>query len=92
MFDPCFAEGVEALAAEFCPPRRDKKEFVGWFTDNEAGWGQPGTDHVWGGGPELNAGGAPSLLQICLALEEDRPIRRKAWAFLRDRPQPARNF
>ncbi len=86
VYDPLFREGVEALAAEFCPPRRDCKDFLGWFTDNEAGWGQPGTDHVWGGGEALNAiVKQPTLLQMAMAMEDDRPIRRRAWDFVLER-------
>ncbi|MCC5850166.1 MAG: hypothetical protein JJU29_18935 [Verrucomicrobia bacterium] len=85
VFDPRFQEGVDRLTAEFCPPRRDQKEFMGWFVDNEAGWGQPGTDHVWGGDESLNAKGTPTLLQIAMALEEDRPLKRAAWDFVTER-------
>jgi hypothetical protein len=83
VYDPLFQEGVEAIAAEFCPPRRECRDFLGWFTDNEAGWGQRGLDHVWGGGDVLNAHDKhPALLQFALGMSEDRPIHRRAWDFV----------
>lgn len=86
VFDPRYVEGVEKICARLCPPRRDRKEFLGYFTDNEMGWGEGSTDHVWGGGDELNAaGGAPTLLQICLGLDPDRPACREAWRFIHER-------
>lgn len=86
VFDPAWQRAVEDVCARLCPPRRDKKDFMGWFTDNELGWGQPGTDHIWGAANQTNAGaGQPTLLQFCLTLPPERPAHDAAWAFVRDR-------
>lgn len=91
VFAPGFAEGVERICARLCPPRRDKKDMIGYFTDNELGWAAGPTDHVWGGGASLNIKRpAPTLLQICLGLEPGRPAREEAWRFVNQRhPRPA---
>lgn len=83
-FSTEWEEAFDRRMSELGPPRADKKEFVGWFTDNEPGWGQAQADHVWGGGDMLNAKG-PLLLQFAINLEEGRPFREAALAFLAER-------
>lgn len=86
VFDPAWRDAIDRQAAGICTPRAASRDLVGYFTDNELGWGQPGTDHIWGAGDEVNAGnGKPTLLQACLALPADRPAAAAAWRFVMER-------
>ncbi len=84
MFAPEWEAAYERAIAKLAPARVDKKEFVGWFTDNEPGWGQANADHIWGGGDLLNTKG-PLLLQFVLHLDQERPIQQAAVAFLEEK-------
>jgi hypothetical protein len=86
VFDPVWHETAVSLASEICAPQKDSRDLVGYFTANELGWGQPGTDAVWGGNEYAHdTKGKASLLQACLALGDGRPAGRKAWEFVLDR-------
>lgn len=84
VFDPAWVEAVDDHAARFCTPLRDSRDLVGYFTDNELGWGQPSAGHIWGAPESVNRKG-PTLLQALLGLPEDRPARAAAWQFVIDR-------
>ncbi len=84
VFDPRWVEAVDEAAARLCAPRRDSRELIGYYTDNELGWGQANTDLIWGAPETVNLKG-PTLLQTCLALPDDRPAREQAWAFVLER-------
>ncbi len=83
-FSTEWEEAYDQAIAELAPERVGKPEFLGWFTDNEPGWGQANADHVWGGGDSLNARGA-LLLQFALNLKEERPFHQAALRFLEER-------
>jgi hypothetical protein len=86
VFDPVWERSIERLAERFCAPYRDSTELVGYFTDNEMGWGQRETEHIWGAGEEMNrTEGAPTLLQFCLCVPGRRPAREAAWRFVLER-------
>jgi hypothetical protein len=50
VFDPEFEAHVRRRARELCAPRRDEKNIIGWFIDNELRWGPD-----WRGTEELHA-------------------------------------
>lgn len=86
VFDPKWHAAIDAQAKRLCEPLRDSRDLIGYFTDNEMGWGQPKAEHIWGASDEVNAGqGAPSLLQFCMTLPEDRPACQRAWQFALER-------
>ncbi len=85
VFDPKWAEACAVRAAEICLPRRERAEFIGYFTDHELGWAQPRADGLFAQmksepatAPRLER---PSLLQICLSLEPSFPAYHAAWEF-----------
>ncbi|MGC9455869.1 MAG: hypothetical protein ACP5HU_13570 [Phycisphaerae bacterium] len=83
VFDPAWETAVDDIARKLCTPRRDRTDLVGYFTDNEMGWGQAGTDYVWGASEEMNrTEGEPTLLQFCLSQPEERPAAAGAWEFV----------
>jgi hypothetical protein len=73
VFDPRWVEACDRRAAERCAPRALSRDLIGYFTDHEPGWAQPGGD---AGRVER-----PSLLQICLSLEPSFPAYHAAWEF-----------
>ncbi|MEX0652614.1 MAG: hypothetical protein WD534_02585 [Phycisphaeraceae bacterium] len=81
VFDPAWHEAIDRQAQLLCTPLRNSRELIGYFTDNELSWGQPGTDQIWGASELANRKG-PTLLQAILGMEQDCPARREAWAFV----------
>jgi hypothetical protein len=81
VFDPAWVAAIDEVARALCPPRRDSRWLVGYFTDNELGWGQPDTDEIWGAPDAVNRKG-PTLLQACLSLPPERAAHRAAWQFV----------
>lgn len=82
VFDPRWEKAYDRECAAACPSLRNSRELVGYFTDNELGWGQAGIDEIWGGDNSNLDGRKPTLLQACLALPEDRPAAVRAWEFV----------
>ena len=74
VFDPRWTEACDRRAAERCGPRALSRDLIGYFTDHEPGWAQPGEGRE--GRVER-----PSLLQICLSLEPSFPAYHAAWEF-----------
>ncbi|MCC5829932.1 MAG: hypothetical protein JJU36_10845 [Phycisphaeraceae bacterium] len=85
VYDPEWIKAVDEHARKICTPRRESRELVGYFTDNELGWGQPGTDHVWGEPLPERGRARFTLLQACLSLPADRPAHEAAWRFIMER-------
>ncbi|MFW6252571.1 MAG: hypothetical protein ACOC4F_01460 [bacterium] len=86
VFDPKWDLAARALCEQLVPPLVTSRDLLGYFVDNELGWGQAKTDHVWGAGDNVNTdGSAPTLLQFCLSLPEDRAAHSAAWNFLEER-------
>ena len=69
VFDPEWPKAAEARAAEVCWPLAERRDLVGWVTDDRPGWAQP------------SPAGRPSLLQICLSLEPSFAAYHAAWEF-----------
>jgi hypothetical protein len=84
VFAPEWAEAIDAQAKLLCTPLRESRELVGYFTDNELGWGQPETDEIWGAPDAINRRG-PTLLQACLAAPAETAAHAAAWKFVLDR-------
>lgn len=88
VFDPQWVEEIDAKAKELILPRRDSPLLVGYFTDNELGFGDiesvdrrsryKSTDLFVN---NLK----PSLLQVCLSLDPNRPAYEAAWNFVLER-------
>lgn len=86
VFDPKWDVEARALCERLVTPLRSSRDLLGYFVDNELGWGQAKSDHVWGAGDSVNTDGRhPTLLQFCLALPEDRAVHAAAWDFVRER-------
>lgn len=84
IFDPAWIQAVNNKARTLCATKRNSKDLVGYFTDNEIGFGQPadfGLDLGF-----VNAGRfGYSLLRSFLGLEEGVAARERAWSFIRER-------
>jgi agarase len=72
VFDPEFAKTAQRIANQRCAPRKDDRQLLGWFTDNELRWGPD-----WRGKEEL--------LTLFLALPANAPGRQAAIDLLRQR-------
>jgi hypothetical protein len=77
VFDPRWVEACDQRAAERCAPRALSRDLIGYFTDHEPAWAQPGS----GAGDGSGRAERPSLLQICLSLEPSFPAYHAAWEF-----------
>jgi hypothetical protein len=83
VFDPAWPRRADALAAELAAPRRDSRDLIGYFTDNEIGFLDAEDQGLWGQTRPEAALARPrraSLLQTCLAQEPSRAAHRSAWA------------
>ena len=69
VFDPEWPKAAAIRAGEVCLPWCERRELIGWVTDENPGWAQPGPD------------ARPSLLQICLSLEPSFAAYHAAWEF-----------
>ena len=69
VFDPEWPKAAAIRAGEVCLPWCERRELVGWVTDDQPGWAQPGP------------AGRPALLQICLSLEPSFAAYHAAWEF-----------
>lgn len=69
VFDPEWPKAAAIRAGEICLPSCERRELVGWLTDDRPGWAQPGE------------AGRPALLQICLSLEPSFAAYHAAWEF-----------
>jgi len=70
VFDPDWPKMAAARAGEACLPSCERREVIGWLTDDQPGWAQPGPS------------GRPGLLQICLSLEPAFAAYHAAWEFV----------
>lgn len=84
IFDPAWEQAINAKARTLCAPKRYSKDLVGYFTDNEIGFGR-----VADIGFDLGFANADrfgySLLRSLLGLKEGVAARERAWAFLWER-------
>ena len=84
IFDPQWIQAINSKARTLCSPKRFSKDLVGYFTDNEIGFGRP-ADFGLDLGFENAGRFGFSLLRSLLGLEEGVPARERAWAFIMDR-------
>ena len=69
VFDPEWTRLAAERALEICAPQKDRRELIGWVSDDRLAWGLP------------TGAGRPSLLQVCLSLEPNFPAYHAAWEF-----------
>src|ERR1019366_8114408 len=69
VFDPEWPKAAAIRAGEICLPSCERRDLVGWLTDDRPGWAQPAS------------GGRPALQQICLSLEPSFTAYHAAWEF-----------
>ncbi len=81
LFDPAWVKAAEDRVRGFCRAHSESRLLVGYFTDNQLGWGMAATA-AKDGDPPMKPGGAPTLLQWCLALAPGRPAQAAAWDFV----------
>jgi hypothetical protein len=70
VFDPEWPKAAAIRAGESCLPYCERRELIGWISDDAASWAQPG------------GAGRPALLQICLSLEPSFAAYHAAWEFV----------
>ncbi|MBS0662891.1 MAG: hypothetical protein JSR48_06480 [Verrucomicrobia bacterium] len=70
VYDPAWPAAAALRAGERCLPLVERRDLVGWITDDRPGWAHPG--HA----------GRPSLLQVCLSLEPSFAAYHAAWEFV----------
>ncbi|NEO85378.1 MAG: hypothetical protein F6J87_14185 [Spirulina sp. SIO3F2] len=78
-------QAIDAQAQKFVATRRNDPMLVGYFTDNELGWGDlEKPDHLPRLNPDLllTSDFKPSLLQVCLSLKPEQPAYQAAWRFV----------
>jgi hypothetical protein len=84
IFDPAWEQAINSKARTLSATKRHSRELIGYFTDNEIGFGRA-TDH----GLDLGFANAGrfgfSLLRALLGLEEGVPGRERAWEFVWER-------
>ncbi len=87
-FDPAWAAQAEAWVLKLCAPRRDDPTLLGWFLDNEMGWGPSRTPEEDAADTVMAAKFAPgdlTLLQKALMLPDGVGLREEAWRFCEQR-------
>lgn len=70
VFDPVWPRHAAARAVESCGPLAERRDLIGWVSDDGLEWGAP------------TMTGRPSLLQICLSLEPGFTAYHAAWEFV----------
>lgn len=69
VFDPGWNASCDFQAASAAAPWVGRTDFIGYYTDDALGWGEPRADR-------------PSLLQVCLSLEPSFSAYHAAWEFV----------
>ncbi len=83
IFDPLWEIAIDKKARALCTPLRNAKDLVGYFTDNEIGFGNAddrGFDPGFKSG-QLNV----ALLRILLATDTAKAASKYAWHFISNR-------
>jgi hypothetical protein len=70
VFDPEWPKAAAVRAGEICLPACERRELIGWVTDDGVSWAQP------------DGSGRPTLLQVCLSLEPRFAAYHAAWEFV----------
>jgi len=81
VFDPAWADSIDKTARELAEPRRNSKQLIGYFTDNELSWAQALADERQLENEPLDPKHSPSLLQLCLSQNAAKPAYEAAWQF-----------
>jgi len=80
IFDPKWLVAIDKNARALCSPLRYSKELIGYFTDNEIGFGKADD---FGLDPGFQAGQFDfSLLRLVLGMESGKPAFDYTWDFL----------
>jgi len=86
VFDPAWKKALDEKCAKLCKPRRDDKELLGYFLDNERGFRQLLGYGAWirDSSPTWKASHSKQfpLLQFCLSRAPDTPACKAAWDWL----------
>lgn len=85
VFSPEWPRAADRLAAELAAPRRDSRELIGYFTDNELSFLDVDDLHLWGQTSPVDPAGArprAALLQVCLANAPTEAATAAAWDFV----------
>jgi len=83
IFDPAWEVDVDRKTRALCTPLRYSKDLVGYFTDNEIGFGKADD---FGLDPGFQAGQFDfALLRLVLGMENGKPAFEYAWNFLLNR-------
>jgi hypothetical protein len=69
VFDSGWGAACDLHAAKMTAPWRERRELVGYYTDDALGWGDGNAQR-------------PSLLQLCLSLEPNYAAYHAAWEFV----------
>jgi agarase len=72
VFDREWPRRAQDQAEAMCRPLAQDTRLLGWLTDTESGWAQPGDE----------AEARPTLLQVCLSLEPGFAAYHAAWEFV----------
>jgi len=70
VFDPEWGASAMLRASAVCPKWSDRRDLIGWMTDDALGWG--GAD----------GSGRSTLLQVCLSLEPSFAAYHAAWEYV----------
>lgn len=78
VFSKEWVAGADALARELAAPRRESRDLIGYFTDNELGWGQPDGFDI-DDNPDTAEPKRASLYQAALGMPPDSAVHEAAW-------------
>ena len=84
IFDPLWIQAINRKARTFCSPKRYSKELVGYFTDNEIGFGSStdiGLDLGFNNSGKIRV----FVVAQCPGFDEGVAARERAWSFIRER-------
>lgn len=84
IFDPAWEQAINNKARTLCATKRHSEELVGYFTDNEIGFGRAADINFDLGFTNAGRFGY-SLLRSFLGLDPGVPARERAWDFIHDR-------
>lgn len=85
IFDPAWVVNADRKARALCSPLRYSKELIGYFTDNEIGFGKA-EDTGFDLGFEAGQFDF-SLLRLVLAMDSSKAAYKEAWRFVLQRHQ-----
>ncbi len=84
IFSDDWKVAIDKKARALCSPKRNSKDLVGYFTDNEIGFGRAGDFGLDPGFKNAGRFGF-SLLRETLGLDSSKAAYKKAWGFVFDR-------